>query len=207
MSRQAVRVASLVKVFACSCHSQQSSLVTSHRASKKMTSADISRAFSVFTNPSQTTSTVIVGAGVIGCATAYYLAESGNTKPDTIHLLEASEELFASASGKAAGFLASDWYGPPTASLGALSFKLHKELADKHNGNKQWGYSRSTGTSLAEGNVNGPRSDDWLRTGGSRAEAAGSHEFKGDKKGPAWLKQRHGDKIDTISQDDSTAQV
>ncbi|TKA59715.1 hypothetical protein B0A55_11695, partial [Friedmanniomyces simplex] len=91
---------------------------------------EATRVFSVFTNPAETTSTVIIGAGIIGCATAYYLSRSGNTKPDTIHLVEASPELFASASGKAAGFLASDWFGPPTASLGALSFRLHKELAD-----------------------------------------------------------------------------
>ena len=69
---------------------------------------EASRVFSVFSDPATTRSTVIVGAGIIGCATAYYLAHSGNTKPDTIHLVEASPELFASASGKGAGFLASD---------------------------------------------------------------------------------------------------
>ena len=69
---------------------------------------EVSRNFSTYTNPAETKSTVIIGAGIIGCATAYYLSRSGNTKPDTIHLIEASPELFASASGKAAGFLASD---------------------------------------------------------------------------------------------------
>jgi glycine/D-amino acid oxidase-like deaminating enzyme len=69
---------------------------------------DASRIFSAYTNPAETKSTVIVGAGIIGCATAYYLSRTGNTKPDTIHLVEASPELFASASGRAAGFLASD---------------------------------------------------------------------------------------------------
>ena len=69
---------------------------------------EASRVFSTFTNPPETQSTVIVGAGIIGCATAYYMSRSGNTKPDTIHLVEASPELFASASGKAAGFCAPD---------------------------------------------------------------------------------------------------
>lgn len=69
---------------------------------------DLTRAFSVATDASETSSTVIVGAGIIGCATAYYLSHSGHTKPDTIHLVEASPELFASASGKAGGFLAAD---------------------------------------------------------------------------------------------------
>lgn len=71
--------------------------------------ADLSRIFSdQSTNSSEHCSTVIIGAGIIGCATAYYLSHSGNTKPDTIHLIEASPELFASASGNAGGFLASD---------------------------------------------------------------------------------------------------
>lgn len=69
---------------------------------------DASRVFSTFTNPLDTQSTVILGAGIIGCATAYYLVNSEHTKPDTIHLVESSPELFASASGKAAGFCAPD---------------------------------------------------------------------------------------------------
>ena len=133
---------------------------------------EATRTFSAYTNPAETTSTVILGAGIIGCATAYYLSRSGNTKPDTIHIIEASPELFASASGKAGGFLASDWFGPATASLGALSFKLHKELADEYGGKEKWGYCRSTGTSLTEGKPKGGKTGyDWLRDGGSRAAA------------------------------------
>lgn len=52
--------------------------------------------------------TIILGAGIIGCATAFYLSTSTNARPEKIHLIEASPELFASASGKAGGFLASD---------------------------------------------------------------------------------------------------
>lgn len=51
---------------------------------------------------------VIIGAGIMGCATAYYLTEIAKTEASKIHLVEVSPELFASASGKAAGFLASD---------------------------------------------------------------------------------------------------
>ncbi|KAK5125622.1 hypothetical protein LTR85_011896 [Meristemomyces frigidus] len=169
---------------------------------------DATRVFSTFTNPAETQSTVIVGAGIIGCATAYYLAHSGNTKPDTIHLVEASPELFASASGKAGGFLASDWFGPATASLGALSFRLHKELAEQYDGKVKWGYSRSTGTSLTEGRPRGGKTGyDWLKDGGSRADAAGVHEFQGDQVGPAWLTRREGDEVDVIGEDESVAQV
>ncbi|KAK5107796.1 hypothetical protein LTR62_000664 [Meristemomyces frigidus] len=175
-------------------------------------SNDLTRIFSTVSHSDETRSTVILGAGIIGLSTAYYLCLDGNTKPDTIHLVEAADELFASASGRAAGFLASDWFGPATASLGALSFRLHKELADKHDGKEKWGYSRSTGTSLAAGNLppDAPRGDDWLRTGGSqgsRAEVAGRHDFAGDAVGPAWLTRRRGDRVEIISEDATVAQV
>lgn len=61
--------------------------------------------------PAQDTSgkesnTVIIGAGIIGLTTAYYLSQSGNTKPESIHVVDTSAELFHCASGFAAGFLA-----------------------------------------------------------------------------------------------------
>ena len=149
-------------------------------------------------------STVILGAGIIGTSTAYYLSQSSNTPPSTIHLVEPSPRLFASASGYAAGFLAKDWFSSSVAPLGALSFDLHKELAEEHNGRDNWGYSRSTGTSLTE--TGGKRGDDWLRDGNSRAEAAGEHDFaSGD--GPAWLTGRGRGRVEVISEGVSTAQV
>lgn len=49
-----------------------------------------------------------------------------------------------SASGKAGGFLAADWHDRRTASLAALSFKLHEELAKEHDGVDKWGYRKVT---------------------------------------------------------------
>ena len=149
--------------------------------------------------------TVIVGAGIIGAATAFYLSQTpSTTPPHSIHLVESSPELFASASGYAAGFLARDWFSHSLASLGVLSFDLHKELAELNNGAEKWGYCRSTGTSLAV--VKGKRGDEWLRDGTSRAEVAAIHDFKYGC-GPAWLKRSKGGKLEIISEDDSTAQV
>lgn len=148
--------------------------------------------------------TVIIGTGIIGLSTAYYLSlSSPKTK---IHLIEASPRLFSSASGYSAGFLASDWYGPATASLGALSFKLHKELAEENDGRKRWGYSRSTGTSHVAGKRPGKKGGGDLRGVGAREQMAGTHDFSGGK-GPAWLTRTEGDKLEVISEDDSTAQV
>ncbi|KAM0714430.1 hypothetical protein Q7P37_010217 [Cladosporium fusiforme] len=172
------------------------------------TNGDLSRVFSAATDASETSSTVIVGAGIIGCATAYYLSQSGHTKPDTIHLVEASEELFASASGKAGGFLTADWFGPATASLGSLSFDLHKKLAERDHGHEKWGYSKSTGTTFFEGQSHrGQRGEQWVTAGGSRAEAASGHEFVEGEGGPAWLRRGAGEHVDIVGEESSVAQV
>jgi hypothetical protein len=189
------------------------------------TNGNMDRVYSSFVDPLNSQSTVIIGAGIMGCASAYYLATSGNTKPDTIHLVEAAPELFASASGRAAGFIAPDCtfsisahevpptdyfgsgFGPATASLGALSFKLHQELAAEHNGRENWSYSPSTGTSLMAGAQNAGGGEDWMTTGASRAQVAAIHEYVGEQHGPAWLTRREGDQIETLSKDGGVGQV
>ncbi|KAF2711151.1 FAD dependent oxidoreductase [Pleomassaria siparia CBS 279.74] len=81
---------------------------------------------------------VIVGGGIIGSTTAYFLSHDGNfdREKDSITLLEASE-IAGGASGKAGGLLAL-WAYPKC--IVPLSYGLHKELADKHNGSERWGY-------------------------------------------------------------------
>ncbi|KAF2859201.1 oxidoreductase [Piedraia hortae CBS 480.64] len=83
---------------------------------------------------------VIVGGGIIGCTTAYYLTRHPSYDPAKykITLLEASD-IAGGASGKAGGLLAK-WAYP--ASLAQLSFDLHAELANQHDGASKWGYRR-----------------------------------------------------------------
>ncbi|KAF1978371.1 FAD dependent oxidoreductase [Bimuria novae-zelandiae CBS 107.79] len=150
--------------------------------------------------------TVIIGAGIIGLSTAYYLSRSGSTKPESIHLVDASAELFRCASGFAGGFLAKDWFAPSSASLGALSFRLHKDLADAHDGRRTWGYGASTGISLSQDTESavGGSGEDWLADGTSRAEAAREQKVVGGK-GPVWLKAKEG--LEVISQEGTVAQI
>lgn len=150
-------------------------------------------------------STVIIGAGIIGVSTAYYLSRSDPSNADQIHLVEASPDLFASASGFAGGFLAEDWFSPSLSNLGKLSFRLHKELAEAHKGHELWGYSQSTGTSLAEDIVesNNGSGADWLRDGASRAEAAKNTDPSGSH-APQWLKSKG--ELDVLSNGETTAQ-
>ncbi|OAA36267.1 oxidoreductase [Metarhizium rileyi] len=84
---------------------------------------------------------VIVGGGIMGCTTAYYLTRHPKFNPavHTITLLEAGPSLAGGASGKAGGLLAL-WAYP--ACIVPLSYKLHAELAAEHNGAQKWGYRK-----------------------------------------------------------------
>ena len=82
---------------------------------------------------------VIIGGGIIGCTTAYYLSRhpSFNSRT-TITLLEASTYGVAQgASGKAGGLVAR-WAYPKE--LVDVSFDEHLKLAKEHNGAERWGW-------------------------------------------------------------------
>lgn len=169
---------------------------------------------------------IIIGAGIIGLyalkmhayssaiessnrSTAYHLLELGCN--DTIHIVEASSTLLAGASGYAGGFLANDWYSRDVLSLGRLSFALHRELATKHDGRRQWGYAASTGVSLGgdyttdeDERENGA---DWLLQGTSRAEVAQRSGAKRESHPPDWLRVGKSQSYEVMSSGDSTAQV
>ncbi|CAN6634018.1 putative oxidoreductase Tda3p [Trichomonascus vanleenenianus] len=85
---------------------------------------------------------VIVGAGIIGACTAYYLTRHPDFDPEQYHVtvLEARRPA-GGASGKAGGLLAT-WAFPQQ--IVPLSFKLHQQLADEYNGEEEWGYRRVT---------------------------------------------------------------
>ncbi|KAL5604089.1 uncharacterized protein BROUX77_004275 [Berkeleyomyces rouxiae] len=81
---------------------------------------------------------VIVGGGIIGCTTAYFLTRHPKYKKDlhSITILEASS-VAAGASGRAGGLLA-EWAYPQC--ISQFSFDLHARLAQTHNGPEKWGY-------------------------------------------------------------------
>lgn len=159
-------------------------------------------------------SVVILGAGIIGLSTAYYLSTSSQP-PANIYILDNSPALFQCASGRAAGFLSKDWFSPQLAELGALSFRLHKELAEEFDGRCRWGYSESVAFSLTEttdldnlpGTQQESRGEDWLFEGQTRSRLVVAEESfpSGSQNGwPEWLKMPNGY---LLSNADSTAQV
>ncbi|KAF9463257.1 FAD dependent oxidoreductase [Collybia nuda] len=82
---------------------------------------------------------VIIGGGIIGCTTAYYLTRHPYFSSQTsITVIEASEYGPAQgASGKAGGLVAR-WAYPKE--LVDVSFDEHVKLAAEHNGGDRWGW-------------------------------------------------------------------
>src|SRR5262245_25970929 len=121
-------------------------------------------------------SVVVCGAGVMGAATAYFLARRGVE----VTVIERSGVACA-ASGKSGGFLALDWCDDsPLGPLARASFALHAELAKSIP--TDYGYRRmetfmlaahEQGTLRGEHRVTPPR---WVDGAGLVTAALGSTE-------------------------------
>jgi glycine/D-amino acid oxidase-like deaminating enzyme len=87
--------------------------------------------------------TVILGGGIIGGSTAFYLAEQlrQSNSSACIYILDSSSEPLAGASGHPSAVLHYDDFRPETQSLGRLSWDLHKELASKNDGRDSYAFS------------------------------------------------------------------
>lgn len=89
---------------------------------------------------------IIIGAGIIGVCTAYYLVKHPQFDPEKYHIsLVESKRVAGGASGKAGGLLAL-WAFPQQ--LVPLSFQLHQELSDLYDGENNWDYRRLTTVSI-----------------------------------------------------------
>lgn len=152
------------------------------------------------------TSTVILGGGIIGLSTAYHLSK--HQPGSTIHLVDSSPELFASASGFAGGFIAKDWFRDNAASLGELSFQEHKNLAEQHSGRENWGYSKSVTISYEKPRSQGAESTNAGGAGLGRAELTRDRARESrDDHVPRWLRRSEGDILSVIDEGEGTAIV
>ncbi len=111
-----------------------------------------------------------------------------------------------------------DWFSPSLASLGALSFRLHQDLAEQHDGQRKWGYAGSHVYSLSvdEQGVSSKGKDgkddetgeDWIADGTSRAQVAPSRrEMVNPDGSPAVWTPQVGGTLETIGQPEDCAQV
>jgi len=148
---------------------------------------------------------VIVGGGIIGCTTAYYLSHHPSFRRgiDEITILEASTTGVAQgASGKAAGLIAK-WAYPTE--LVDISFPEHARLAELHNGAERWGW-RYVNCGKWEGR--GEDNPSPART--SLEETGESDPERREGKLPddlRWVKESLTDSYSPISGDGDSAQV
>jgi glycine/D-amino acid oxidase-like deaminating enzyme len=170
------------------------------------------------------THTVIVGSGIVGISTAYYLSLLSSEENSEIsaggahytsqghhiHLVDPAPILFEhAASGKAGGFLARNWFSSSVAELGAFSFDLHKSLAEEFDGRKKWGWSQSTVINL---DITGSRKKgsetglgegwDWIQSRDSMVPSAEAEELA---EYPPWLNEFAG--VRPLADRESTAQM
>ncbi|CAN9139305.1 unnamed protein product [Alternaria alternata] len=116
------------------------------------------------------TDTVILGAGVIGLATAYQLAlahrenaKAESTSPGSgIIVVERSAHISPAASGQATGGLGDFGFATGVAELGVLSYDLFQKVAFP-GGPAEFGFSESTVYRITPDNFTGtPKpADDW----------------------------------------------
>ncbi len=143
-------------------------------------------------------SVVVCGAGVMGAATAYFLARRGVD----VTVVERSGVACA-ASGKSGGFLALDWCDDsPLGPLARASFALHAELAKSIP--TDYGYrrmdtfmlaAREQGTLRGEHRVTPPR---WVDDAGAVHPAGRRHRGprldRDDRPGPSRVVHRRADR-------------
>lgn len=88
--------------------------------------------------------TVILGGGIIGLSTAYYLAldtrEDDKKKADIV-VIDPSSKICAGASGQNEGVIGESGVKDEIAPLAKLSYDLHARFAAKNNGREEFGYS------------------------------------------------------------------
>lgn len=150
--------------------------------------------------------TVILGSGIIGLSTAYHLSK--HQPGSTIHLVDSSPELFASASGYAGGFIARDWFQDSVSSLGELSFEEHRKLAEEHGGRDNWGYSKSVTISYEQPPSRGTETRATGGGGLGRAELTRDRASESrEDHVPRWLRRAEGDVLSVIDEGEGTVIV
>lgn len=91
--------------------------------------------------------TVILGGGIIGLSTAYYLSQAEHEAlsgysaiRNNIVVIDPSPAICAGASGQNEGVLGQYGFKDEIVPLARLSYDLHAQLASKNDGRKAFGY-------------------------------------------------------------------
>ncbi|KAM0787781.1 hypothetical protein ACM66B_003836 [Microbotryomycetes sp. NB124-2] len=91
----------------------------------------------------QSLDVVVLGGGIIGLCTAYYLLKSTSlSSSSTVTLIETSRSktIANGSSSKAGGFIARDWHKSASTSLAKLSWKCHEMMSRELDGTRTYGW-------------------------------------------------------------------
>lgn len=113
--------------------------------------------------------TVIIGGGMIGLCTAFYLAEALDGNGETITVVENTPNLLESTSGAANGGTGSPAPETDHQLMRDLNYRLLTQLKNKYNGSKEWCH-RPNRTVLVvprkEGDESASEMPEWLPMNG-----------------------------------------
>ncbi|KAG0169185.1 hypothetical protein DFQ28_004298 [Apophysomyces sp. BC1034] len=116
---------------------------------------------------------IIVGAGVMGACTSFFLSREAATHDMRVTVIEKTG-VACGASGKAGGFLARDWGEDELSALSSKSFDLHAKLAEELNGEANYGYRRVDTYSVSFNNTKNSKTAtdiSWLNQNNVRSSA------------------------------------
>lgn len=118
---------------------------------------------------------VIIGGGIIGLCTAYYLLEGGAS----VTIIENSS-IACAASSKAAGFIGGGpgWHQPANVELARLSFRAFEGLAERF-GARSFGWNLCATTGVKVGEVD--KMSAYRQLPVSSAVAVGKHWANGEQ--------------------------
>lgn len=160
-------------------------------------------------SPPTSRDVVVIGGGIIGCTTAYYLTRHPSAQSARITLIEASKHGPAQgASGKAGGIVAR-WAYPKE--LVDVSFDEHVKLAEELNGKDRWGWRFvNCGFWEGRGDVTQQKTEGGVKDLAKTIDITGCRSHKSKKNLPSdltWVKAELTDAYTPIAQDGATAQV
>jgi len=154
---------------------------------------------------------VIVGGGIIGCTSAYYITHHPSFSSDnpTVTILEASS-VAGGASGKAGGLVAK-WAYPKE--LVDITFVEHERLAKEHGGKERWGF-RYTGCGQWTGRGEDVQGEGEMTAKTSLEKKEGLVSGKNTARRNVglpddldWMKEELTDAYESMAADGDTAQV